>query len=93
MQKNKAKIAKNSLMLFVRMGVTVIVSLYTSRVVLQQLGVSDFGIYNVVGGIVSLMTFINASMTHGIQRYFNYYRAKSDLTSEQKCFLQVLLYL
>ncbi len=68
------------------MGVTVIVSLYTSRVVLQQLGVSDFGIYNVVGGIVSLMTFINASMTHGIQRYFNYYRAKSDLTSEQKVF-------
>lgn len=73
-------------MLFIRMGVTVIVSLYTSRIVLQQLGVSDFGIYNVVGGIVSLMTFINASMTHGIQRYFNYYRAKNDLTSEQKVF-------
>lgn len=73
-------------MLFVRMGLTVIVALFTSRIVLQQLGISDFGIYNVVGGIVSLMTFINTSMTHGIQRYINYYKAKNDLASETKIF-------
>lgn len=86
MQQDKKKIAKNSLMLFVRMGVTVIVTLFTSRIVLQQLGVSDFGIYNVVGGIVALMTFINTSMAHGIQRYINYFKARADLTSEIKVF-------
>lgn len=91
MQQDKKKIAKNSLMLFVRMGVTVIVSLFTSRIVLQQLGVSDFGIYNVVGGIVALMTFINASMAHGIQRYINYFKARGDLNSEIKIFSASIL--
>ena len=48
---NNKRIAKNTLMLYVKMGVMMLVSLYTSRVVLQTLGVDDFGIYNVVGGV------------------------------------------
>ena len=50
---NNKRIAKNTLMLYVRMFLMMAVTLYTSRVVLQQLGVEDFGVYNVVGGLVS----------------------------------------
>lgn len=66
---NNKRIAKNTLLLYFRMLVTMAVSLYTSRVVLNILGVEDFGIYNVVGGIVAMFGFINGSMTSATQRY------------------------
>ena len=65
---NNKRIAKNTLLLYFRMLVTMAVSLYTSRVVLNILGVEDFGIYNVVGGIVAMFGFINGSMTSATQR-------------------------
>ena len=55
MHSNKKQILVNTIMLFVRMGIMLVVALYTSRIVLQQLGIADFGIYNVVAGIVMLM--------------------------------------
>ena len=54
---NNKRIAKNTLMLYIRMLLTLGVSLYTSRVVLQVLGVEDYGIYNVVGGVIVLFSF------------------------------------
>lgn len=66
------RIAKNTLMLYVRMLFTMIVSLYTSRVVLNTLGVSDYGIYNVVGGVVTMFTFLNGAMSSATQRYLNF---------------------
>lgn len=77
-EQNRKKIANNSVMLFIRTGITVIVSLFTSRIVLQQLGVSDFGVYNVVGGFVALMAFIQTSFIHGIQRFMIFFKAKED---------------
>ena len=59
-------------MLYIRMFISVIVSLYTSRVVLQTLGVEDYGIYGVVGGIVSMMGFINASMSGATSRFLTF---------------------
>ena len=58
METNKKKIARNTIALFLRMGITTIVALFTSRIVLQQLGASDYGIYNVIGGMVALVKFI-----------------------------------
>ena len=66
------KIAKNTLMLYIRMFFTMAVSLYTSRVVLSTLGVSDYGIYNVVGGVVAMFTFINSSMVNATQRFITF---------------------
>ena len=57
---SKKRIAKNTLMLYLRMFLAMIVGLYTSRVVLQTLGVEDYGIYGVVGGIVSVLGFLNS---------------------------------
>lgn len=63
------RIAKNTAMLYVRMIFIMFVSLYTSRVVLSTLGVSDYGVYNVVGGVVYMFSFLNAAMTNGTQRF------------------------
>ena len=68
---NNKRIAKNTLFLYVRMLLIMGVTLYTSRVVLQMLGVEDYGIYNVVGGIVVLFTFVNNAMVTSTQRFLN----------------------
>ena len=65
---NNKRIAKNTLLLYIRMLFLMAVSLYTSRVVLQALGVQDFGIYNVVGGVVAMFGFLNSAMSSSTQR-------------------------
>ena len=57
---NNKRIAKNTLMLYIRMFLIMLVTLYTSRVILKALGVEDFGLYNIVGGVVVLFTFVVA---------------------------------
>ena len=69
---NNKRIAKNTLLLYARMLLTMTVSLYTSRVILQVLGVEDFGVYNVVGGIISMFAFINGGMVAATQRYITF---------------------
>lgn len=66
------RIAKNTLFLYVRMIVLMGITFFTSRLVLEALGVKDFGVYNVVGGIVSLLSFLNSSMTIASQRFISY---------------------
>lgn len=69
--KNK-RIAKNTMFLYIRMMVTMVISLYTSRVVLQVLGVDDYGIYQSVGGIVGLLGFLNSALSAGTSRFLTY---------------------
>lgn len=63
---NSQVLAKNTLFLYIRMLLTMLVSLYTSRVILKYLGVEDYGIYNAVGGIVSMFGVISASLSTAI---------------------------
>ncbi len=72
------RIAKNTLYLYLRMGISMLVSLYTSRVVLEALGVVDYGIYGVAGGVVSMFTFINSSMSGATSRFINFAMGKGD---------------
>jgi len=76
-QSNK-RIAKNTLMLYFRMILTMLVSLYTSRVVLNTLGVEDFGIYNVVAGFVTMFGFLNSAMASATQRFLAFEIGKGD---------------
>lgn len=78
-------------MLYFRMLIIMVVSLYTSRVVLQVLGVEDFGIYNVVGGIVAMMGLLNSAMASSIQRYFSFELGKNDIKQLSKTFSTSLL--
>ena len=72
------RIAKNTIMLYIRMLLSVVVSLYTSRVVLEVLGVEDYGIYGLVGGVVSMFSFLNASMSGATSRFLTYELGKGD---------------
>ncbi len=66
------RIARNTLMLYLRMLLSVVVGLYTSRIVLQTLGVEDFGIYGLVGGIISIFGFLNTSLAGATSRFITY---------------------
>ena len=80
MEENKNKrLAKNTIFLYARMLFAVCVNLYTSRLVLEYLGVDDFGVYNVVGGIVSLMMFVNTSMRGATSRFITFSLGKGDM--------------
>lgn len=73
-------------MLYLRMGVTMLVSLYTSRVVLATLGVDDFGIYNVVGSVIVLFSFMNITLTVAIRRFLAYELGQAHGGRIQKVF-------
>ena len=90
---NNKRIAKNTLLLYFRMLVTMAVSLYTSRVVLNILGVEDFGIYNVVGGIVAMFGFINGSMTSATQRYLTFELGQNNRAQRQRFFRPAFQYM
>lgn len=87
---NNKRIAKNTLLLYFRMLFMMAVSLYTSRVVLNTLGVEDYGIYNVVGGVVAMFGFINGSMSSATQRYITFALGKGDKTRLQTVFSTTL---
>jgi len=69
---HNVRIAKNTLFLYFRMIFIMLVSLYTSRVVLAALGVESFGVYNVIGGVVASLSFLNSSLATSTQRFLNY---------------------
>ena len=83
---NNTRIAKNTLLLYFRMLFTMIVSLYTSRVVLKVLGVEDFGVYNVVGGVVAMFSVISGSLSTAISRYITYELGKHNIEQLKKVF-------
>lgn len=83
---NNKRIAKNTFILYIRMFFTMGVSLYTSRVVLNTLGVVDFGVYSIVGGIVTLFSFFNSAMTSATQRFLAFDIGKNDLEQLKKTF-------
>ena len=68
---NNKRIAKNSVFLYVRSMLLMLIALYTSRVVLNALGESDYGVYSVVGGVVILFSFINSALSGSTQRFLN----------------------
>ena len=85
------RIAKNPLVLYVRMLFTMGISLFTSRVILQTLGVEDYGISSVVGGVISMFTFINAAMVSSTQRYLNFELVRGDANQLRSVFSTSLL--
>lgn len=80
------KIAKNTLFLYFRMLVMMVISLFTSRVVLATLGVTDYGIYNVVGGVVAMFGLFSGSITNSISRFLTFELGKHDYCQLKKVF-------
>lgn len=83
---NNKRIAQNTLLLYIRTFITMIIALYTSRIVLQELGVEDFGIYNVVGGFVGMFALISATLTSSTQRFITFELGKKTNSHTQEIF-------
>jgi len=88
---NRKKIAKNTIMLYTRMILYVLVTLYTSRVILQVLGVDDFGIYGIVGGVVAMFSFLNSTMSSATSRFITFYLGKGDKEEVRNIFSTAML--
>ena len=87
---NNKRIAKNTLVLYARMLFLMFVSLYTSRVILEALGVEDYGIYNVVGGLVVMSSFFRTTMAGATQRFLSYSIGKGVVHEIQDTFKTAL---
>ena len=84
-------IAKNTMFLYFRMMFTMIISLYTSRVILQVLGIEDFGLYQAVGGIVGFLSFINGALSTGSSRFLTFELGKGNFEKLQQTFSTTLI--
>lgn len=91
MEQNNKRIAKNTLILAIQQALSLIVSLYASRVILQALGVEDFGIFNVIAGFVTMFAFLNTSMNNAIQRFYNYEYGKNGESGANMVFNNALV--
>lgn len=89
-QTNNKTIAKNTMFLYFRMMVTMVISLYTSRVILQILGVDDYGIYQAVGGIVGFMSFVNSALGTGTSRFITYGLGEGNIEKLKNIFSTTL---
>lgn len=78
MEVNKKKIAINTIIIYVRMIVSTLIGVYTTRIVLNVLGVSDFGLYNVVGGIIVMLNVVSIAMSTTTTRYINHEQGKAN---------------
>lgn len=88
---NNKRIAKNTMMLYFRMLITMVVGLFTSRILLQALGVVDYGIYNVVGGFVAMFTMISGSLSSAISRFITFELGKGDMNALKRVFATSIL--
>lgn len=87
---NNNRIAKNTLLLYIRMFFMLVINLYTSRVILKTLGVTDYGINNVVGGVITMLGFLTSSLGGASSRYITYNLGKGDMAVMKKTFGNIL---
>lgn len=87
----RTNIAQNSIMLYIRMLITTGISIFTSRAILEILGIVDFGIYNVVGGIVIVLGFVNGSLAGASTRFLTYAIGTGDKEKEKRTFSTLLI--
>lgn len=80
------RVIKNTSYLYIKMALTIFISLYTTRIILEVLGTSDFGIYNIIGGAIVLLGFLNSTMANATQRFMSYAEGKRDLLNKKKVF-------
>ena len=80
------RVIKNTGYLYAKMGITMFISLYTTRLILNSLGASDFGIFNIVGGAISMLGFLNAAMASATQRFMSYSEGEGNKEKQKSIF-------
>ena len=81
-----SRVIKNTIYLYIKMGITMFVSLYTTRLILGSLGASDFGIFNVVGGAIAMLGFLNSTLAHATQRFMSYVEGEGQIEKKRSIF-------
>lgn len=93
-QTQNKTIVKNTVYLYIRTFITMLLSIYTSRVVLQVLGIEDYGLYNVVGGIAASFSFLSSMLSNATQRYLNFAIGANDYEKANQLFnMNLIIYL
>lgn len=80
------RVVKNTGILYLRMAITVFISLYSTRLILAALGIADFGLFNLVGGVISMLGFINSSMAAATQRFISFAQGEGDIEKVKRIF-------
>ncbi|MDB5121026.1 MAG: flippase [Sphingobacteriales bacterium] len=89
-----SRVIKNTGFLYMKMGITVFISLYTTRLILNSLGASDFGVFNVVGGAIAMLAFLNTAMASATQRFMSFSEGEGNLEKRKQQFnISILLHL
>lgn len=88
---NNKRIAKNTILLYFRMILLMFIGLYTSRIILDVLGFSDYGLYNVVGGVVTIFAFLNGTLSTSTQRFLNIEIGRNNVLQAKKVFSTAML--
>lgn len=81
-----SRVIKNTTYLYIKMGVTMFISLYTTRLILGSLGASDFGIFSVVGGAIAMLGFLNSTLANATQRFMSYAEGEGKLEKKRGIF-------
>lgn len=81
-----SRVVKNTGFLYIRMAITLFVSLYSTRLILASLGEVDFGIFSVIGGSIAMMGFLNSTLANATQRFMSFAEGKGDLDNQKKIF-------
>lgn len=80
------RIAKNTVFLYIRSFLMMVINLYASRIILQALGVEDYGLYGAIGSIVAMFTIINGSLSSGTSRFLTFELGRGDMVKLKKTF-------
>lgn len=80
------RVAKNTIILYIQMAITVVISLYTTRLVLAALGTNDFGVFNVVGGAIAMLMFLSAAMASASQRFMSFSSGEGNIFKQRQIF-------
>lgn len=88
------RVMKNTGILYARMGITIFISLYVTRILMQSLGISDFGLFNLIGGTIVMLTFLSNALSAATQRFMSYVHGENNLSKQNEIFnISVLLHI
>lgn len=90
MSSTAKRVIKNTGFLYAKMSITMFISLYATRLILNSLGASDFGIFNIVGGAIAMLGFLNGAMASATQRFMSYSEGEGN-KEKQKCIFNISL--
>ena len=85
------KIISNTALLYLKMAISIVIALYSTRLILEDLGAADYGIYIVIGGVISMLGFLNATMASSTQRHLSFSMGKNDVDEVRKVFANSIL--